>query len=480
MPFLRHASHTWLAAATLLWAAWGCASPASIARSQIPAPTPEASAPTDYDANSVGLLLMAHGGGGEWNDRVQAAIADLRGHLPVTVAFGMANPHTLQSSLDSLRDRGVGTVAVVRLFVSGASFLHPAEYLFGLRSDPPGRAMIGHRMVDGHELAPLRTDARILLDRNGMVGSDEAARILLARAKASSSAPAETGALLLAHGMGDEGENKDLLAAMEETASVLRQDGFAEVGIATLREDWAVARTRAEREIKATVARMQTEHATVVVIPYRVSGFGPYAKVLEGLDYVATEGLLPHRLVTAWIAGRATASLCEAGLPSPLGPCDMAPGLGANSAYPEVSAVEVTAVPRSAAAVALVAVFSAVEAAAQPQGTQRLGRIYDSEWDLGGGLNLLRERQRWPVGGGFSGFNDNTGMSGRWLEARRLAGPGEWTTTALVQDYEHLYRSARGDAPIASDDDAPQWEREASVLYHKSLRSEWSCGILLP
>ena len=90
---------------------------------------------------------------------------------------------------------------------------------------------------------------------------------------------------------------------------------------------------------------------------------------------------------------------------------------------------------------------------------------YDANevWDLGGGLNLLRERQRWPVGGGFSGFNDNTGMSG-WLEARRLAGPGEWTTTALVQDYEHLYRSARGDAPIASDDDAPQWEREARVV----------------
>ena len=332
MPFLRPASRTWLAAATLLWAAWGCASPASIARSSIPAPTPEPSAPADYDANSVGLLLMAHGGGAEWNDRVQAAVADLRGHLPVSVAFGMANPHTLQASLDSLRDRGVGTVAVVRLFVSGASFLHPAEYLFGLRSDPPARAMIGHRMVDGHELAPLRTEARILLDRNGMVGSDEAARILLARAKASSSIPAETGALLIAHGMGDESENKDLLAAMEETASVLRQDGFAEVGIATLREDWATKRPRAEQEIKATVARMQTEHATVVVIPYRVSGFGPYAKVLEGLDYVATEGLLPHRLVTAWIAGIATASLCEAGLPSPFGPCDMASGLGANSA----------------------------------------------------------------------------------------------------------------------------------------------------
>ena len=84
-------------------------------------------------------------------------------------------------------------------------------------------------------------------------------------------------------------------------------------------------------------------------------------------------------------------------------------------------------------------------------------------WDLGGGLNLLRERQRWPIGGGFSGFNDNTGVSG-WLEARRPVGPGEWTTTAFVQDYDHLYRSARGDAPLVSERDETQWEREGRLV----------------
>lgn len=87
----------------------------------------------------------------------------------------------------------------------------------------------------------------------------------------------------------------------------------------------------------------------------------------------------------------------------------------------------------------------------------------NDSWDLGGGLNLLRERQRWPVGGGFSGFNDNTGISG-WLETRRPAGPGEWTTTAFVQDYDHLYRSARGDAPIVSERDETQWEREGRLV----------------
>lgn len=302
----------WPAAVAVLWAGWGCASSAATA----PAP-----AVADSDANAPGLLLMAHGGGEEWNDRVKASVAGLRDHMPVSVAFGMANPYTLQTSLDELRDHGVGTVIVVRLFVSGASFLHPTEYLLGLRADPPAWGMIGHRPVDGSELEPLRTDARILLDRQGLGGSDQAARILLARAKTNASVPAETGVLLVAHGMGDEGENSDVLAAMEETASVVREHGFAEVGVATLREDWASARATAERDIKSTVARMQKEHGTVVVIPYRVSGFGPYARVLDGLDYIGTEGLLPHPLVTDWIADRATESLCAAGLQSPLGPC---------------------------------------------------------------------------------------------------------------------------------------------------------------
>ncbi len=82
------------------------------------------------------------------------------------------------------------------------------------------------------------------------------------------------------------------------------------------------------------------------------------------------------------------------------------------------------------------------------------------EWRLDAGMNLVRERQRWPVGGGFSGFNDNRGVAG-WLEARRPAGAGEWRAAAFVQDYEHLYRSARGDAPIADSGQEPQWEREA-------------------
>lgn len=264
---------------------------------------------------------MAHGAGPEWNGRVEAAVDDLREQIPVAIAFGMANPQTLQTAMDTLRSRGVGTVAVVRLFVSGASFLHPTQYLFGLRSDPPAEAMIGHRIVPGSEITPLKTDARILLDLDGLGGSDQAAQILLERANTHAPVPAETGAILIGHGMGDERENNDVLAAIEEAAAAMREYGYAEVRVATLREDWAAARKAAEEGIRAAVSQMGEEHDSVVVIPYRVSGFGPYAEVLDGLEYVPTEGLLPHRLITEWIADRATAVLCATGLSSPLGPC---------------------------------------------------------------------------------------------------------------------------------------------------------------
>ena len=257
----------------------------------------------------------------KWNGSVDAALAGLRERIPVALALGMANPHTLQAALDSLHRRGVGTVAVVRLFISGASFLHQTEYLFGLRPDPPERAMAGHRMVDGNDLNPLEVRGRILLERTGLAGSREAARILKDRVAANAADPPETGIMLIAHGMGSERANRDLLERMEAGARNLRSAGYAEVRTATLREDWPVPRARAEREIRTAVAEMGRRRSRVLVVPYRLSGFGPYAQVLDGLDYVPTGSLLPHPLVTDWIEARTTDRFCAVRLKSPLGPC---------------------------------------------------------------------------------------------------------------------------------------------------------------
>ena len=60
----------------------------------------------------------------------------------------------------------------------------------------------------------------------------------------------------------------------------------------------------------------------MIVVPARLSGFGPYAEVLEGLDYVGTSGLLPHPLITEWIRARALGIACIEEWESPLGACD--------------------------------------------------------------------------------------------------------------------------------------------------------------
>ena len=269
---------------------------------------------------TTGVLVMAHGGGAEWNAAVAQAVAPLRDRIPLALAFGMADPRTLQAGLDSLAAQGVRDVAVVRLFLSGASFLHQTEYLFGLRSDPPPWGMIGHRMTDGADLRPLTTETRILLDPDGLAGSRAASGIMAGRAEAA--APErDAGVLLVAHGMGAEDENDRLLALMERSANELRTAGHPEVRAATLREDWAKARAVAEDDIRAAVEEMRRRHGRVVVLPYRLYGFGPYADVLEGLAYESGPALLPHPLITEWVAERATSRFCAAGLPSPLASC---------------------------------------------------------------------------------------------------------------------------------------------------------------
>lgn len=308
-----------IATCALVCASGGCASPAP--------PPPSFSSVLDMRPRPAsvspgpGILVMAHGGSPEWNARVGEALAGLRDRIPVALALGMANPRTLQAALDSLHRLGVGTVAVVRLFISGASFLHQTEYVFGLRPDPPDRAIAGHRMIDGEDLPLLEVPGEILLEQAGLAGSAEVSRILMDRVAASTSDPPDTGVLLIAHGMGDEDENQRLLDKMQAGARYLRSQGYAEVQIAALREDWPGPRARAERGIRAAVTDMARRWGRVVVVPYRVSGFGPYADVLDGLNYVAAGSLLPHPLVADWIEARARDHFCTVRLESPLGPC---------------------------------------------------------------------------------------------------------------------------------------------------------------
>jgi hypothetical protein len=115
--------------------------------------------------------------------------------------------------------------------------------------------------------------------------------------------------LVLAHGPADDAENERWLHKLDERAAAVRtRAAFRRVEVATLREDWPDKREAAERHVRAVVERAAADGGKAILIPFRVHGFGPYADVLAGLDYVADEqGLVPHEEVGRWIESQVAA-----------------------------------------------------------------------------------------------------------------------------------------------------------------------------
>lgn len=289
-------------------------------------PSPPGSSPAEVEdtrsgdtaagvgSGDFGLLVMAHGGDAAWNASVEAEVGDLRGTLPVALAFGMANPMTLRTALDELESQGVRTAAVVRLFLSGASFRQQTDWYLGMGDTPPGQfVLMGPAASDPSARAQLEHDLELVTHDHGLLDTDLVRDILVDRAAARSEVPATESVLLIAHGMGDEDRNSAVEADLDRIAEAIAQRGHARVSGVTLREDWPEARVAAEARIREFVASETRSGRRVIVLPARLSGFGPYAEVLDGLEYVAGEGILPHPTLSDWILATGTALGCRQG-----------------------------------------------------------------------------------------------------------------------------------------------------------------------
>lgn len=257
--------------------------------------------------DDLGVLVMAHGGSKQWNKEVLAAIEPLKDEHNIEVAFGMADAASLQQGVERLEARGARRIGVVRLFISGESFLDRTEQILGLAPGAPQRdaAKADHEGHDGgHSMEFWRIDSQssFAVSKQGLVEAPEMASVLVDRARALSRDPQHEDVLILAHGPGDDAENERWLAHLEARAEVVRRASpFRTVRVETLREDWPEKRHDAEQRIRSYV-----EHAAksgrAIVIPFRVQGFGPYAEVLKGLDYASDgRGLVPDAGVTQWI-----------------------------------------------------------------------------------------------------------------------------------------------------------------------------------
>ncbi len=257
---------------------------------------------------------MAHGGSEEWNAAVEEAVAPLRDRVATSIAWGMANPHTLQASLDELSARGVDRVAVVRMFLSGDSFLDQTEWYFGLTDERPRYFVLMHHAAsDPGARNPLRHDLRIATHLDGLLDSEEAGRVLRARARSAADPDRRSSVLFLAHGAGDDAEDGRIRARVEEFVAPLREEGFGSVWAETLREDWEEPRAEVEPRLRAWMDGRTAEGDEVIVVPVRLTGFGPYAEVFGEREYRAEAGLLPHAEIATWVARTADRVSCGEG-----------------------------------------------------------------------------------------------------------------------------------------------------------------------
>lgn len=285
----------------MMWAALAALGLAMPVRAQAPA--------KDY-----GVLVMAHGGGEAWNREVSEALAPLRAQQPLEIAFGMADAASLQEGVRKLEAQGVHRVGVVRLFVSGESWYQRTAQILGLEAGAPARPAAdphaAHAGHGGHSMEFWKIDSQsaFVMSKDGLMDAPEMGQVLAARATGLSRLPAREDVLILAHGPADDGEDARWRAQLDERAAAVRALGFRTVRVETLREDWPDKRKAAEARIRDYVAGAQRDGGRAIVIPFRVQGFGPYAQVLEGLDYASDgRGLVPHPALVAWVQRQAQA-----------------------------------------------------------------------------------------------------------------------------------------------------------------------------
>ena len=249
----------------------------------------------------LGVVVMPHGAGEYLNAPILAAVEPLRSRYNVEVAFGMADVDTLQPAIDRLEARGARRILVLRLYDTPRSLKADTEYVLGL-TDVEGPMGMHH----GHGGGPSRVRSGALLFTAGGLGADPLiAEVLLERILEVSREPSRETVILLAHGAGSDEDDRLWLEQLAQRAEQIRARApvtFRAIEVATVREDWPDKRAAAVARVRRMVEEGTRDGGRVLVISNRISGPGPYRRLLSGLDYVLNDrGIAPHPNLTRWM-----------------------------------------------------------------------------------------------------------------------------------------------------------------------------------
>ena len=287
--------------------------------------------------NKPGLLVLAHGGSETWNTLVEESANSLSEKYHVAIAFGMADPKTLESGIKELEAYKVKQIVVVPLFISSHSFiLRQTEYFLSKRNELADPLIImdhsgqpsDHSMPNMPEgqkpvnIIPqqIQTDADLYI-AGALDDHDIVAEILFARSRALSVNPTNETLIIVGHGPNLEDDNRNWISNMESLTDKLRKMNsesgieYKNIFAATVRDDAPGEIYEMAAENLRSLVRQSSKNSTVIIVPLLLSKGGiekGIVKRLEGLDYKWTgETLLPDPLISEFLERSAEEGLVK-------------------------------------------------------------------------------------------------------------------------------------------------------------------------
>lgn len=267
---------------------------------------------------TTGVIVVAHGGGPEWNAGVFAAVQQAALGRPTEVALlmGPAVPrHRFQDAVTRLRQAGATQAVVVPLFVSSKSgHVDQIRWLMGL-AEQLDTVMHHHLHMGGIERP---ADRMPLILAPALDDSEELVDALVTRSETLRPERAERTALLLVgHGPNLESEYAFWMEHLRRVAAqVGRRSGWRDVRVGLVKDD-APAAERAEAvrtvrdlaELQGAATRDSVTVVPILLAPGKLSKVGIPRDLANLPIRYSGEPLLPHPAIGRWIARRVRESV---------------------------------------------------------------------------------------------------------------------------------------------------------------------------
>ena len=260
----------------------------------------------------VGTVILAHGGGPEWNAQVEKIAALVNTGGPVNVSFLMgpgAKTNRFQDVIEKLAREGADHVVVVPMLMSSHSgHYEQIRYLAG-EVDELSDVMMHHLQMAGIARANASVPVHVA---RAIDDSPDVARILAERALSLTDEPASHALFIMGHGPNSAEDNAMWMQNLRPVAdTVAALTGFRDVKVGLVRDDApAPVRAEAVRQVREII---QLQHELtgrdVIVVPALISTGSvsqeKFPADLAGLPVVYKgEALLPHPGLAKWVEAR--------------------------------------------------------------------------------------------------------------------------------------------------------------------------------